>query len=77
MIKKFKEKFIFGAATSSYQIEGAVAEDGRSPSTWDVFCKIPGKVYRGHSGDIACVHYHRYKEDVDLMSEIDLNAYRF
>jgi len=77
MTKKFKENFIFGAATSSYQIEGAAAEDGRSPSIWDVFCKTPGKVYGGHNGDIACDHYHRYKEDVELMSDIGVNAYRF
>jgi len=77
MTKKFKENFIFGAATASYQIEGAAAEDGRSPSTWDVFCKTPGKVYGGHNGDIACDHYHRYKEDVELMAGIGINAYRF
>lgn len=77
MTKKFKENFIFGAATASYQIEGAVAEDGRSPSIWDVFCKTPGKVYGNHNGDIACDHYHRYKEDVELMAGIGINAYRF
>ncbi|GAG64410.1 unnamed protein product, partial [marine sediment metagenome] len=62
MVKKFRENFIFGVSTSSYQIEGAVAEDGKGPSIWDKFCKIPGKTYKGHSGDIACDHYHRYKE---------------
>ncbi|MFZ3085097.1 MAG: GH1 family beta-glucosidase [Candidatus Hydromicrobium sp.] len=77
MAKEFKENFVFGAATSSYQIEGAAAEDGRSPSIWDVFCKTPGKVYGGHNGDIACDHYHRYKEDVELMAGIGINAYRF
>ncbi|MDP3011425.1 MAG: GH1 family beta-glucosidase [Candidatus Hydromicrobium sp.] len=77
MAKEFKENFVFGTATSSYQIEGAAAEDGRSPSIWDVFCKTPGKVYGGHNGDIACDHYHRYKEDVKLMSDIGVNAYRF
>ncbi|MCJ7727344.1 MAG: family 1 glycosylhydrolase, partial [Actinobacteria bacterium] len=77
MSKEFKENFVFGAAASSYQIEGAAAEDGRSPSIWDVFCKTPGKVYGGHNGDIACDHYHRYKEDVKLMSDIGVNAYRF
>lgn len=77
MAKEFKENFVFGTATSSYQIEGAAAEDGRSPSIWDVFCKTPGKVYGGHNGDIACDHYHRYKEDVELMTGIGINAYRF
>jgi len=77
MAKKFKKNFIFGTATSSYQIEGAAAEDGKSPSIWDVFCKTPGKVYGGHNGDIACDHYHRYKEDIKLMSDIGINAYRF
>ncbi|MFZ3106341.1 MAG: GH1 family beta-glucosidase [Candidatus Hydromicrobium sp.] len=77
MAKEFKENFVFGTATSSYQIEGAAAEDGRSPSIWDVFCKTPGKVYGGHNGDIACDHYHRYKEDVELMAGIGINAYRF
>jgi len=77
MGKKFKKNFIFGTATSSYQIEGAAAEDGKGPSIWDVFCKVPGKIYKGHTGDIACEHYHRYKEDIKLMSDIGINAYRF
>lgn len=77
LVKKFKENFIFGAATSSYQIEGAVFEDDRSLSIWDTFCKTPGKIYGGHNGDITCDHYHRYKEDVKLMAEIGLKAYRF
>ena len=77
MVKKFRENFIFGVSTSSYQIEGAVAEDGKGPSIWDKFCKIPGKTYKGHSGDIACDHYNRYKEDVELMSDIGVDAYRF
>lgn len=77
MVKKFRENFIFGVSTSSYQIEGAAAEDGKGPSIWDKFCKIPGKTYKGHSGYIACDHYHRYKEDVELMEEIGVDAYRF
>jgi len=76
-VKKFKEDFIFGTSTSSYQIEGATAEDNRSPSIWDEFCKIPGKIYKGHTSDIACDHYHRYKEDVEMMKEIGTDAYRF
>jgi beta-glucosidase len=74
---RFEKNFIFGLATSSYQIEGAAAEDGRSPSIWDTFCITPGKVYEGHTGDVACDHYHRYKEDVGILKEIGVNAYRF
>ncbi len=77
MTKDFKKDFIFGTATSSYQIEGAAAEDGRTPSIWDLFSKTPGKTYREHTGDIACDHYHRYKEDVELMEKIGTDAYRF
>jgi len=78
MVKEFEENFIFGTSTSSYQIEGAVAEDGRSPSTWDRFCKTPGNIlHKGHTGYIACDHYHRYKEDIEIMKEIGMNAYRF
>ena len=74
---RFEKNFIFGLATSSYQIEGAAVEDGRSPSIWDTFCITPGKVYEGHTGDVACDHYHRYKEDVGILKEIGVNAYRF
>jgi len=77
VVKKFRNKFIFGVSTSSYQIEGAVAEDGRSPSIWDTFSKTPGNVYDGHTGDIACDHYHRFKEDVELLKEIGVDSYRF
>jgi len=77
MTKKFKKDFIFGTATASYQIEGAAAEDGRTPSIWDTFSKTPGETYRGHTGDIACDHYHRYKEDIKLMKKIGTDAYRF
>ncbi len=77
MVKKFDKDFVFGTATSSYQIEGATNEGGRTPSIWDVFSKTPGKTYEGHTGDIACDHYHRYKEDVELMKEIGTDAYRF
>ena len=73
----FPEKFIWGAATASYQIEGAWNEDGRGPSIWDSFAHTPGKVDNGDSGDVACDHYHRWREDVRLMSEIGLKAYRF
>jgi beta-glucosidase len=73
----FPAEFVWGAATAAYQIEGAAAEDGRGPSTWDVFCKRPGAVFEGHSGDLACDHYHRYREDVALMRNLGLQAYRF
>jgi len=74
---KFEKDFVFGTSTSSYQIEGAVFEGGRSSSIWDEFCKLPGRVYEGHTGDIACDHYHKYEEDVELMAEIGVDAYRF
>jgi beta-glucosidase len=73
----FPNNFIWGAATSSYQIEGAANEDGRGPSIWDTFSKTPGKVARGESGDVANDHYHRYPEDIALMKEIGLQSYRF
>lgn len=74
---KFPENFIWGTATSAYQIEGAYREDGRGLSIWDAFSHIPGKVLNGDSGDIACNHYHRFEEDVALMKEMGVTAYRF
>ncbi len=74
---KFPEHFLFGAATAAYQIEGAVREDGRGPSIWDVFSHTPGKVVNGETGDVACDHYHRYREDVALMKELGIHSYRF
>ena len=73
----FPAGFVWGAATSAFQIEGAAAMDGRAPSIWDTFCKRPGAVYLGHTGQCACDHYHRVAEDVSLMSRIGLKAYRF
>ncbi len=73
----FPKGFVWGTATSSYQIEGAVNEDGRGPSIWDTFCKEPGKIRDGSSGDVACDHYHRYKEDIGLIRELGAKAYRF
>jgi len=73
----FKENFVWGAATAAYQIEGAAYEDGRTASVWDRFCDIPGKIKDGSSGLVACDHYHRYREDVALMSSLGLQAYRF
>jgi beta-glucosidase len=69
--------FLWGAATASYQIEGAAHEDGRGPSIWDQFASIPGKVHQGQNGDVAADHYHRVPEDIALMVELGLNAYRF
>jgi beta-glucosidase len=74
---KFPDGFVWGAATSSYQIEGAWNEDGKGESVWDTFSHTPGKIMNGDTGDIACNHYHRYKEDVQIMKELGLNAYRF
>ena len=71
------ENFVRGAATASYQIEGAESEDGKGPSVWDMFCRQPSTVWNRQSGDVACNHYHRYCEDVGLMAEIGLKAYRF
>ena len=74
---RFPDTFIWGAATAAYQIEGAARDDGRGPSIWDTFSRTPGKVYAGHTGDVACDHYHRYRDDVALMAELGLRAYRF
>ncbi|GAA1087872.1 GH1 family beta-glucosidase [Kitasatospora arboriphila] len=73
----FPAGFVWGAATAAYQIEGAAAEDGRTPSIWDTFSRTPGKVRNGDTGDIAADHYHRYREDVALMASLGLGAYRF
>jgi beta-glucosidase len=73
----FPPGFIWGAATAAYQIEGAVAEDGRTPSIWDTFSHTPGMVANGDHGDVACNHYHRMPEDVALMAELGLASYRF
>src|SRR3712207_2281476 len=74
---RFPEGFLWGTATASYQIEGAVNEDGRGPSIWDTFSHTPGEVRHGDTGDIACDHYHRVEEDLDLMASLGLQAYRF
>lgn len=73
----FPSDFIWGAATASYQIEGAAHEDGRGESVWDRFCATPGKVRNGDSGDVACDFYNRYRDDVKLMRELGLDAFRF
>jgi beta-glucosidase len=73
----FPKDFRWGCATAAYQIEGAVNEDGRGKSIWDVFAHTPGKVANGDTGDIACDSYHRYKEDVALLKNLGVSAYRF
>jgi beta-glucosidase len=70
------QPFLWGTATASYQIEGAVSEDGRTPSIWDTFAHTPRKIERSETGDVACDHYHRFEEDVALMKELGVNAYR-
>ncbi len=73
----FPPEFVLGAATAAYQIEGGVKEGGRGESIWDRFSHTPGKVYRDQTGDVASDHYHRWREDVDLMAQLKLHAYRF
>lgn len=76
-MKTFPKDFVWGTATSSYQIEGAAALDGKGPSIWDAFSSIPGKTHNNETGDIACDHYHKFKEDIQLMKDMGVNAYRF
>lgn len=73
----FAADFLWGASTASYQIEGAVAEDGRGETIWDRFSHTPGKVQNGDTGDVACDHYHRWQEDIGLLKRLNLSAYRF
>ncbi|WP_051701873.1 GH1 family beta-glucosidase [Mycetocola saprophilus] len=75
--RSFPRDFVFGAATAAYQIEGAAFEDGRTASIWDEFARVPGAVINADNGDVACDHYHRYREDVALMRELGLESYRF
>ncbi|MFR0356081.1 GH1 family beta-glucosidase [Streptomyces sediminimaris] len=72
----FPRDFLWGTATAAYQIEGAVAEDGRAPSIWDTYSHTPGKVAGNDNGDVACDHYHRWREDIGLMRRLGTNAYR-
>ncbi|WP_322937083.1 GH1 family beta-glucosidase [Nocardioides bizhenqiangii] len=74
---RFPPGFLWGAATASYQIEGAAAEGGRTPSIWDTFARVPGAVVGGDNGDVACDHYYRMPDDVALMASLNLGAYRF
>ena len=73
----FPRDFLWGVATAAYQVEGAARDDGRGPSVWDTFCRRPGAIALDQTGDRACDHYHRYKEDVALMKELGVKAYRF
>ena len=73
----FPSDFVWGTATASFQVEGAVNKDGRGTSIWDTFCREPGRVAFGHTGDIATDQYHRYAEDVELMHELGVQSYRF
>jgi beta-glucosidase len=73
----FPPGFLWGAATAAYQIEGAASEGGRTASIWDTFSRTPGRVVQGHTGDVACDHYHRVSDDVKLMAELGLRSYRF
>ncbi|MDF1597873.1 MAG: GH1 family beta-glucosidase [Acidimicrobiia bacterium] len=73
----FGPDFVWGAATAAYQIEGATTEDGRGPSIWDTFSRLPGKTRNGDTGDVACDHYHRWREDLTIAADLGLAAYRF
>jgi beta-glucosidase len=76
-LQSFPAGFLWGSATASYQVEGAVKEDGRGPSIWDTFSHIPGKTHEGDTGDVADDYYHRYKEDIGLMKDLGLKGCRF
>ncbi|MBW7572132.1 GH1 family beta-glucosidase [Caproiciproducens faecalis] len=73
----FSNHFVWGAAASSYQIEGGSREGGKGDSVWDEFCRIPGAVFEGQTGDIACDHYHRFRDDIAMMKQLGIRAYRF
>jgi beta-glucosidase len=75
--RQFPADFLFGVATAAYQIEGAAHEDGRTDSIWDAFSRVPGAVVGMDNGDVACDHYHRYRDDVALMSDLGIQTYRF
>ncbi|MBA3780079.1 MAG: family 1 glycosylhydrolase [Chloroflexi bacterium] len=74
---RFPPGFTWGTATSAYQVEGAAREDGRGESIWDRLCRTPEKVANGDTGDVSCDQYHRYAEDVQIMRELGVGAYRF
>ncbi|THF48645.1 GH1 family beta-glucosidase [Allorhizobium terrae] len=74
---RFPKDFLFGVATAAYQIEGATKADGRKACIWDAFSNMPGRVYQGHNGDVACDHYNRWEADLDLIKDMGVSAYRF
>src|SRR5207247_72761 len=76
LARRFPQGFLFGTATAAYQIEGAHDADGKGPSIWDTFCRKPGAISTGETGDVACDHYHRYREDVALLRDLGCDAYR-
>src|ERR1041384_223793 len=73
----FPDGFVWGVSTSAFQIEGATREGGRGVSVWDTFCATPDKIRGGENADVACDHYHRFAEDIALMTELGVGAYRF
>jgi beta-glucosidase len=75
--QRFPDDFVWGAATSAFQIEGAADADGKGPSIWDEFCRVPGAIADGSNADVACDHYHRLEQDLDLLADLGVNAYRF
>jgi len=75
--RRFPNDFLWGTATASFQVEGASDADGRGPSIWDTFCRKPGAVRNGDNGDVACDHYHRVDEDLDLVKRLGVGSYRF
>ncbi|TMC77459.1 MAG: beta-glucosidase [Chloroflexi bacterium] len=76
LARRFPPGFLFGTATAAYQIEGGHDADGKGPSIWDAFCRQPGAISTGETGDVACDHYHRWREDVALLRDLGCNAYR-
>src|SRR2546428_7633229 len=76
LARRFPQGFVFGTATAAYQIEGAHDADGKGPSIWDRFCQQPGAISTGETGDVACDHYHRWREDVAVQSDLGCNGYR-
>jgi beta-glucosidase len=76
-VKRFPDGFLWGVATSAYQIEGSVDADGRGPSIWDTFSHTPGTIDNGDTGDLACDHFGRGREDVDILATLGVNSYRF